>query len=58
MARFPEDALAIGSNGAGERLIILADPSSDRYADAVYWWDHETGEVIKVADDFAELTRK
>ena len=23
----------------------------------VYWWDHETGEVEVVADDFDELTK-
>lgn len=52
---FPQDALAIGSNGGGDQLVLLADPSSVRYADAVYWWDHETGELTKVADDFSEL---
>ena len=52
---FPENALAIGSNGGGNLLVLLADPASDRYADAVYWWDHETDELNKVADDFSEL---
>lgn len=53
---FPAEALAIGSNSCGDRLIILGDPEIDRYADAVYWWDHETGELSKVADDFEELS--
>jgi len=53
---FPPEALAIGNNGGGDVLILLADPKSDRYADAVYWWDHETGELTKVADDFQELS--
>jgi hypothetical protein len=52
---FPPDAVAIGHNGGGDKLILLPETGSDRFADAVYWWDHETGEVNKVADDFAEL---
>lgn len=52
---FPPPALAIGSNGGGDQLVLLADPESDRYADAVYWWDHETGDLKKVADTFEEL---
>lgn len=53
---FPHGALVIGDNGGGDLLIFLADPPSDRFADAVYWWDHETGDVNKVADDFDELS--
>lgn len=52
---FPENALAIGSNGGGDLLVLLADSASDRYADAVYWRDPETDELAKVADDFLEL---
>jgi hypothetical protein len=52
---FPPEALAIGANGCGDKLVVLADPGSDRYADAVYWWDHETGDLNKVADDFSEF---
>lgn len=55
---FPPDALAIGHNGGGDKLILLADSESDRYADAVYWWDHETGEVDEVADAFEELSEE
>ncbi len=54
-ADFPENAVAIASNGSGDQLILLPEPSSDRFSDAVYWWDHETGEVEKVGDDFVEL---
>ncbi len=53
---FPLEALAIGNNGSGDLLVILADPESDRYADAVYWWDHETSELIRVADAVEELS--
>jgi hypothetical protein len=53
---FPANAVAIGENGGGDILIFLADPDHDRYADAVYWWDNETGEVDKLADNFEELS--
>lgn len=53
--RFPEHALAIGDNGAGDRLVLLRE--GDRYTDAVYSWSHETGELDRVADDFSELAR-
>jgi hypothetical protein len=55
---FPETALAIGNNGGGDQLVILADPQTDRYADAIYWWDHETGELNKVVDDFKQMSRR
>jgi hypothetical protein len=52
---FPASALAIGHNGSGDLLVLLADPGTTRFADAVYWWDHETGELNHVADSFEEL---
>jgi hypothetical protein len=52
---FPLDALAIGANGGGDKLIFLPDPEAPRFADAVYWWDHETGNLQRVADAFEEL---
>ena len=52
---FPQNALAIGNNGGGDQLVLLPTPDTDGYADTVYWWDHETGEVHKVADTFEEL---
>ena len=52
---FPPEALAIGNNGGGDKLVLMADPLSDHYADTVYWWDHETGEVNRVADAFEYL---
>lgn len=53
---FPPLAIAIGSNGCGDQLILI--PQSDDptlLAHEVYWWDHETGLTYKVADDFGEL---
>jgi hypothetical protein len=52
---FPPGAIAIGYNGGGDKLVLLAAPTAERFGDEVYWWDHETGELIKVADDFDEL---
>lgn len=55
-AGFPSNAIVIGSNGGGDLLILL--PQSDNpdvLSHEVFWWDHETGEVQKVANDFSEL---
>ena len=52
---FPPEAAAIGGNGSGDRLILLPDPNSGRFGDAVFWWDHETGEINQVASNFWEL---
>jgi SMI1 / KNR4 family (SUKH-1) len=55
-SNFPACAVAIGGNGTGDQLILVAKTDKpDELGPAVYWWDHETGDVQKVADDFAEL---
>jgi hypothetical protein len=53
---FPPAAVAIGENGGGDLLLFLpmAD-SPGTLQHTVYWWDHETGEVEPVADDFNDL---
>ena len=48
---FPNEALAIGGDGDGDQLVLLAEPDSDSYTEAVYRWDHETGELTKIADE-------
>ena len=54
---FPQNAVAIGSNGCGDQLIFIKPSiSSDQCDASVYWWDHETGNINKVANDFDELT--
>lgn len=50
---FPQDALAIAGNGAGDHLVFVRHGGT--YGPAVYVWSHETGALEKVADDFAEL---
>ena len=52
---FPREAAAIGGNGAGDLLILLPDPSSGEFGDAVFWWNHETAEINQVANNFWEL---
>lgn len=51
--RFPEGALAIAGNGAGDQMVLLKQGAS--FAATVYVWSHETGQLEKVADDFSEL---
>jgi hypothetical protein len=50
---FPENALAIAANGCGDQLIFLREGNS--YSPIVFCWSHETGELDKAANDFAEL---
>ncbi len=53
---FPPDAVAIGANGCGDQLVLIPRADApDLLGSEVYWWDHETGELIKVADDLADL---
>ncbi|MCO6047793.1 SMI1/KNR4 family protein [Aeoliella sp. ICT_H6.2] len=53
---FPATAVAIGANGGGDLLVLLPMPGHpDTLQHNVYWWDHETGEIELVADDFADL---
>lgn len=53
---FPSTAVAVAGNGSGDQLILLPRPEApQRLQDAVFLWDHETGEVHKIADDFVEL---
>lgn len=50
---FPAEAIAIGANGSGDRLVLL--PSGERFGETVYCWDHETGELHEAAESFATL---
>jgi hypothetical protein len=53
---FPADAIAIGSNGCGDQLVLLPQPNApDCLGREVYWWAHEAGELHKVADDFGQI---
>lgn len=50
---FPDDAVAIGENGAGDYLILWHREGS--LSSEVHAWDHETGATTHVASDFADL---
>ena len=51
---FPPDAIAIGNNGCGDRLVLVPTPGDPNcLSPEVYWWDHETGEIHNVGDLFA-----
>jgi len=53
---FPQSGISIASNGMGDHLVLLPDPSqSDLLQPVVFMWSHETGELDKVADDFAAI---
>ena len=56
---FPAEALAIGSNGGGDLLILMSDQETgNSYAEAVYAWDHGSGDIFKIAPDFRVLQSK
>lgn len=52
---FPENALAIASNGMGDQMVFLR--SNKAYQETVYFWSHETGALSILANDFSELNR-
>jgi len=53
---FPVEAIAIGGNGSGDQLVLLrSGESPDSLADEVYYWDHETGALEKIAESFSDL---
>lgn len=53
---FPTNAVAIGANGCGDQLVFIPQPDApELLGREVYWWDHETGQLHKVADDFEDL---
>ena len=53
---FPEEAIAIGSNGCGDQLVFIRSGDDPLKLDnSVFWWDHETGNINKVAGDFSDL---
>lgn len=53
---FPKDAIAIGTNGGGDQLVLRPSPDAPGVLGPVYWWDHETGELNFICDDFGDLS--
>jgi hypothetical protein len=53
---FPINAIAIGENGGGDKLVLMPeDTAPEQLAEKIFMWLHETGEVVKLADSFDEL---
>jgi hypothetical protein len=52
---WPENALAIASNGTSDRLVLLKE--GRQYDPAVHMWLHDTGELAAVAEVFSDLER-
>ena len=53
---FLPQGVAIGNNGCGDQLVLLPQPNDpELLAHEVYWWDHETGNLHQVANDFGDL---
>jgi hypothetical protein len=55
-AGWPENALAIASNGTSDRLVLLKE--NQLYHPTVYVWLHDTGELVPVAEVFSDLERR
>jgi hypothetical protein len=52
---FPTVAIAIGSNGSGNLLLMLPDEDDEtKLKDVVFSWNHETGD-IRVASPTVEI---
>jgi hypothetical protein len=50
---FPENAVAVGSNGTGDVLVLLGEDG--KLGNAFFVWLHKTGELTLVADDFSDF---
>ncbi|WP_397302596.1 SMI1/KNR4 family protein [Nonlabens ulvanivorans] len=51
---FPDNGVAIGSDGFGN-LLILAHKGDGNLADTIYFWTHDNGEIEKLANSIDEL---
>jgi hypothetical protein len=51
---FPPNGVNIGDNGSGDHLVFLL--ADGRIGPEVHWWDHETGALNLVAEDFSALS--
>lgn len=54
---FPENAIAIASNGRGDRLIFLRE-SRSKYSEKIYEWDHESTKVSLIEKSFKKLLQR
>ena len=55
---FPRVAVAIAFNGGGDLMVFMPEAEGGGQLGAVvFLWDHETGDLIEAAPDFAALKR-
>jgi len=53
---FPDNAVAIGENGCGDKLVFILKTENTQELDkTIYVWQHENNKLIKVADTFNKL---
>ncbi len=52
---FPENAIALASNGCGDQMVFLRESGS--FLNTVYLWLHETGEIQELAASFNEIKK-
>ena len=53
---FPDNALAIASNGLGDQMVFIKE-SSGKFQNTVFLWSHETGELQELAVSFNEIKK-
>ncbi len=53
--RLPTDLIVIGNNCSGDVLVYKVQRNGD-IDPTVYWFDHETEELVFAADEFSDLT--
>ena len=51
---FPENGIAIGSDGFGN-LIILTHRGDGIFTDEIHFWNHEIGQTEKIAESITEM---
>ena len=56
---FPDNGVAIASNGSGDNLILLPlENDNQKLREEIYLWQHETGDIQQVAKTIDELTEE
>jgi len=51
---FPENGIAIASDGFGNQIVLIHN-GDGILKNEIYFWDHETREIEKIADSINEL---
>ncbi len=54
---FPKHAIVIGHDGAGNKL-VLTHKGDGVLSEQLYFWDHETGELVQIAKSINELKQE